>query len=405
MAMIVEQALRAGAVGFTTSRTILHSSKHGLVPGTEAPLDELYALADAVGAAGHGVLEIIDDAYATGGGHEQLLELAKRCGTVTYSLAQAAFAPDAYRQALEHASEDLAAGRHIAPQVSNRPTGMLFGLQSSLHPFITHPSYRAVAELPLDERVSRLRQREVRDRLLTEIPETRNAIAATLMTRFDQIFPLGDPPDYEPDPSTSIAAVAAATGRTPQEVALEWLLERDGTALLFAPLASYVDGDHEVIREMMSHPATVLGLSDGGAHCGLICDASMPTYLLTHWARDRDRGDRLPIEQVVRMQTGRTAELYGFSDRGTLEPGRRADVNVIDHTGLRLHAPEMVFDLPAAGRRLVQRVDGYVATLVAGEQTFAAGEPTGARPGRLVRGGPSEPMSQGSTLTTGITCG
>jgi N-acyl-D-aspartate/D-glutamate deacylase len=386
MATIVEEALRSGAVGFTTSRTILHSSRHGLVPGTEAPLDELYALADAVGAAGHGVLEIIDDAYTTGGGHEQLLELAKRCGTVTYSLAQAAFAPDAYRSALEHASEDLDAGRTIAPQVSNRPTGMLFGLQSSLHPFITHPTYRAIAELPLAERVARLRRPDVRDRLLAESPQTGNAVAVHLMTRFDQIFPLGDPPDYEPHPSASVAAVADAGGRTPQDVALDWLLERNGTALLFAPLASYVDGDHEVIREMMSHPAAVLGLSDGGAHCGLICDASMPTYLLTHWARDRSRGERLPLEQVVRMQTGRTAELYGFTDRGTLEPGKRADVNVIDHDGLRLHAPEMVFDLPAAGRRLVQRVDGYVATLAAGEQTFASGEPTGARPGRLVRG-------------------
>jgi N-acyl-D-amino-acid deacylase len=389
MAKVVEEAMRAGAVGFTTSRTILHRSKHGLVPGTEAPLEELYALAEAVGAAGHGVVEVIDDAHTTGGGHDQLVELAARAGIVTYSLAQAGFAPDAYRQALEHAADDLANGRRIVPQVSNRPTGMLFGLESSLHPFMTHPTYRAIAGLPLVDRVARLRRPEVREALLAEEPQTRSRIAVGLMTRFDQIFPLGDPPDYEPHPSTSIAGVAAATGRTPQDVALEWLLERDGTALLFAPLASYAHGDHEAIREMMTSPATVLGLSDGGAHCGLICDASMPTYQLTHWARDRTRGDRLPVEQLVRMQTGRTAELYGFTDRGTLEPGKRADLNVIDHEGLRLHAPEMVNDLPAAGRRLVQRVDGYVATLVAGTQTFSSGEPTGARPGRLVRGRPA----------------
>jgi N-acyl-D-amino-acid deacylase len=389
MAAVVEAAMRAGAVGFTTSRTILHNSKHGLVPGTEAHLDELYALADAVGAAGHGVLEIIDDAFSAAGAHDQLIELAERAGTVTYTLAQAGFAPRAFETALEHADADLAAGRRIIPQVSNRPTGMLFGLQSSLHPFTTHPTYRAIAELPLAERVARLRDPEVQATLLAEEPYTKNKIAVGLMTRWNQIFPLGDPPDYEPHPDTSIAAVAAATNRRPEAVALEWLLEREGEALLFAPLASYVDGDHEAIRTMMTHPSTVLGLSDGGAHCGLICDASMPTYLLTHWARDRHRGERLSVEQAVHLQTGRTAQLYGFADRGTLEPGKRADVNVIDHANLRLHAPEMVFDLPADGRRLVQRVDGYLATLVAGEQTFERGKATGARPGRLVRAGRS----------------
>jgi N-acyl-D-aspartate/D-glutamate deacylase len=166
---------------------------------------------------------------------------------------------------------------------------------------------------------------------------------------------------------------------------LDWMLERDGTALLFAPLASYADGDHEALREMMTHPRTVLGLGDGGAHCGLICDASMTSYLLTHWARDRHRGDRLPIEQVVHLQTARPAEVYGFADRGTIEPGKRADLNLIDLDAMRLHAPEMVNDLPAGGRRLVQRVDGYRTTIVRGEVTFEDGEPTGARPGRLVR--------------------
>jgi N-acyl-D-aspartate/D-glutamate deacylase len=262
---------------------------------------------------------------------------------------------------------------------------MLFGLQSSLHPFTTHPTYRAIARLPLAERVARLRDPEVQAALLAEQPYTRNPIAVGLMQRFDQIFPLGDPPDYEPHPSTSIAAVAQATGRQAEAVALEWLLERDGHALLFAPLASYVEGDHEAIRTMMTHPATVLGLSDGGAHCGLICDASMPTYLLTHWVRDRSRGERLALEQAVHLQTARTAAVYGLTDRGTLAAGKRADVNLVDLDGLRLHAPEMVFDLPAAGRRLVQRADGYVATVVRGEVTFEHGEPTGARPGRLVR--------------------
>lgn len=385
MADLAEEAMRAGAVGLTTSRTILHRSKHGLVPGTSAEQDELFALADAVGAAGHGVLEIIDDAFSAGGGRGTLIELAARAGTVTYPLAQAGFAPDAYRVALDEALEDQAEGRRIVPQVADRPTGMLFGLQSSLHPFITHPSYREIADRPLAERVARLREPEVRARLLAEEPATTNAIARGLMQRWEQIFPLGDPPDYEPPASASIAAAAAAEARDPQAVALDWLLERDGTALLFAPLASYVDHDHEAIRRMITHPVTMLGLSDGGAHCGLICDASMPTYLLTHWARDRHRGPRLAVEEVVRLQTQRTASVYGFTDRGTIEIGMQADLNVIDFDGLRLHAPEMVFDLPAGGRRLVQRVDGYRYTMCRGEVTFIDGKPTGARPGQLVR--------------------
>jgi N-acyl-D-amino-acid deacylase len=279
----------------------------------------------------------------------------------------------------------------VVPQVSCRPTGMLFGLQSSLHPFITHPTYRALAGLPLSERMEALSRPEVRAAILAESPDTSNVIAAVLMSRWDQIFPLGDPPDYEPAPETSVAAVAAARGCTPQEVALDWLTENGGTSFLFAPLASYADGDFEAIREMMTHPASVLGLSDGGAHCGLICDASMPTYLLTHWARDRQRGPRLPLEQVVHLQTGRTASVYGFSDRGTIQSGKRADLNLVDIDALRIHPPEMVFDLPASGRRLVQRVDGYDFTWVAGEATFEAGEPTGARPGRLARGGAVRP--------------
>ncbi|HET6793213.1 MAG TPA: amidohydrolase family protein, partial [Acidimicrobiales bacterium] len=296
------------------------------------------------------------------------------------------FDPKGYRAALDDAEALAVEGIRIVPQVSCRPTGMLFGLQSSLHPFITHPTYRSLADLPIDARVARLRDPEVRRALLAEEADTNSAVARVLMSRWEQIFPLGDPPDYEPDPSTSVAAVATREGRQPEDVVLDWLLERDGRALLFAPLASYVDGDLEAIREMMTHPRTVLGLSDGGAHCGLICDASMPTYLLSHWARDRSRGPRLDVETVVHLQTGRTAEVYGLTDRGTIQPGKRADLNLVDLEGLRLHAPEMVFDLPAGGRRLIQRVDGYAMTTVAGTVTFEDGQPTGALPGRLVRG-------------------
>jgi N-acyl-D-aspartate/D-glutamate deacylase len=388
MAGLVRDGLAAGAAGFTTSRTILHSSKHGLVPGTSAATDELIAISDALGEVGHGVVEIVSDDPAGATERAWMVEVARRTGaTVTYTLAQTPFNPDGYRAALADADALAGEGLRIVPQVSCRPTGMLFGLQSSLHPFITHPAYRAVAGLPLAERVARLRQPELRAQLLSEQPGTENAIARALMSRWEQIFPLGDPPDYEPSGDRSVAAVAAREGRTPDDVVLDWLLERDGKALLFAPLASYVHQDHEAIREMMTHPRTVLGLSDGGAHCGLICDASMPTFLLTHWVRDRSRGERLSLEQAVHLQTGRTAAVYGMHDRGVIAPGKRADINVIDLDGLRLHAPEMVFDLPAGGRRLVQHVDGYKATFVAGVATMEDGQPTGDRPGRLVRFG------------------
>jgi N-acyl-D-aspartate/D-glutamate deacylase len=386
MSKLAEEGLRAGACGISTSRTILHSSQHGLVPGTDAPPEELLALGDAIGRAGHGVFQLVSDHQGGAGDRAWLVDLVERTGaTATYALAQAPYAPDAWRDALAAAVDDRAAGRRIIPQVACRPTGMLFGLQSSLHPFFTHPTYRDVADLPLAERVARLSQPEVRAALLADEPGTRNPIALGLMQRWEQIFPLGDPPEYEPPREASIAGVAEREGRTAQEVALDWLLERGGTSFLFAPLASYVHHDHEALREMITDPNTVLGLSDGGAHCGLICDVSMPTYLLTHWVNGRHRGPRLGLEQAVSLQTSRTASAYGFTDRGVVAEGKRADLNLIDLDAMHLRAPEMVFDLPAGGRRLIQRADGYVATLVAGQVTAEHGEPTGARPGRLVR--------------------
>jgi N-acyl-D-amino-acid deacylase len=386
MSRLAEEGLRAGACGVSTSRTILHTSKHGLVPGTTAAPEELLALGDAIARAGHGVFQLVSDAQGGAADRDWLVELVERTGaTATYTLAQAGYAPEAWRGALAASAADQAAGRNIIPQVSCRPTGMLFGLQSSLHPFSTHPTYRAMGELALAERVARLRQPEVRAALLAEEPQTRNPIARGLMQRWEQIFPLGDPPDYEPPRSASVAGVAEREGRDPQAVVLDWLLEREGAAFLFAPLASYADHDHEALLEMMSSPNTVLGLSDGGAHCGLICDVSMPSYLLTHWVNERSRGARLGLEHAISLQTSRTAAAYGFRDRGVLAEGRRADINLIDLAGMHLRAPEMVFDLPAGGRRLVQRADGYVATLVAGEVTMEHGEPTGRRPGGLVR--------------------
>jgi len=389
MARLTRDALRAGAVGFTTSRTILHRSRHGLVPGTHSKPEELLAIGQALGDAGHGVFEMVSDLQGQEPDLSWMIEFCRATGRVlTFALAQSPIQPTAWRETLARIDTLAAEGLRIVPQVPCRPTGMLYGLQSSLHPFITHPTYRSeIADRPHDEKVARLRDPHIRARLLAEEPSTTNRIAYVLMTNWPYIFPLGDPPDYEPAPDRSVAAAAARQGVRPEEVVYDWLLERDGRQFLFAPLANYVDSNFDALREMMLHPRTVLGLSDGGAHCGLICDASMPTYLLTHWVRDRSRGERIPLEQAVRLQTGNTAAVYGLTDRGTIEVGKKGDCNVIDLDALQLHAPEMVFDLPAGGRRLVQRVDGYRATIVSGVVTFENGEETGARPGRIVRGG------------------
>ncbi|HVM97344.1 MAG TPA: amidohydrolase family protein [Candidatus Acidoferrales bacterium] len=389
MAQLTEEAVRAGAVGFSTSRTILHRSRHGLVPGTHSKAEELLALGRALGDAGHGVFEMVSDLQGQEPDLSWMVDFCRSTGrTLTFALAQSPIQPHAWRETLARIDELAAQGINIVPQVPCRPTGMLYGLQSSLHSFISHPTYRdELAALPLAERVARLRDPQIRARLLAEEPSVISPIARVLMSNWPQIYPLGDPPDYEPAAEKSVAAAAAREGRRPEEVMYDWLLERDGRQLLFAPLANYVDGNFDALREMILHPRTVLGLSDGGAHCGLICDASMPTYLLTHWARDRKRGARIDLEKVVHLQTGNTARVYGFTDRGSIEVGKKADLNVVDFDALQLHAPEMVFDLPASGRRLVQRVDGYRATVVSGEVTFEHGEPTGTRPGRLVRGG------------------
>ena len=388
MARLTAEAMQAGAVGFSTSRTILHSSRHGLVPGTHSTPEELLTIGRALGGAGHGVFEMVSDLQGQEPDLSWMREFCAETGRVlTFALAQSPLQPDAWRDTLARIDELDAHGLRIVPQVPCRPTGMLFGLQCSLHPFITHPTYRdTLADLPLADRVARMREPAVRARLLAEEPGTAHPIARALMSNWSQMYPLGDPPDYEPAPESSVAATAARTGRRPEEVAYDWMTERAGCQFLFAPLANYVDGNLDALQTMMLHPRTVLGLSDGGAHCGLICDASMPTFLLTHWVRDRRRGARIPLEQAVRLQTGNTAAVYGFGDRGVIAVGKKADLNVIDLDALRLHAPEMVHDLPAGGRRLIQRVDGYRATIVSGEVTFENGEPTGARPGTLVRG-------------------
>ncbi len=385
MAEVVVDGVRAGALGFSTSRTVLHRSRHGYVPGTFAADDELGVIADALAEIGRGMFQYVNDDRVDDPGQIAWLQhLSARGVPVTYSLAQLPYDPTRFRQALDDAAAHTAAGNRITPQVPPRPTGMLFGLRSSFHPFMAHPSFRAIWDLPLAAKVAKLSDPDFRAQLLAEEPQSKQKSAISLATAFHQMYRLGSVPDYEPPREASALSTSEREGRTPQEVVLDWMLAENGEALLFSPLGSYVDHNHDAIKEMLEHPASVVGLGDGGAHCGLICDASFPTYLLTHWARDRTRGERLPVELLVHKQTQATALAYGFDDRGVLAPGMLADVNVIDLDGLTLHAPHMVNDLPAGGRRLLQNVDGYLATIKAGEVVADGGQLTGARPGRTV---------------------
>ena len=388
MGVIVEEGLRAGALGFTTSRTVLHRSIEGVpVPGTFAGEEELFAIGRALGRAGCGVFEMASDLMPEGRELDWVTRLSREVGRpITFALLQNDLDPTQWQRVLELTEAANADGALVVPQVAGRPAGLLLGLEATIHPFVSHETYKALRHLPLPERVAELSKPEVKARMLAEEVTYNFPLASYITSSFHKLFPLGDPPNYEPSPEESVKAIAERDGREPADVAYDLLLQRDGTELLYFPLFGYSQFDFEPIREMLLHPQTRLGLSDGGAHCGVICDASTPTFMLTHWTRDRSRGERLPLEWVVANQTRKTAELYGLHDRGLLAPGMKADVNLIDYEALGLSPPEMVYDLPGNSRRLVQRSRGYRATVVSGEVTFEDGEPTGAFPGKLIRG-------------------
>jgi N-acyl-D-aspartate/D-glutamate deacylase len=302
-------------------------------------------------------------------------------------LSQDDRAPEKWREVLDRINNARADGQDITAQIAARPITLLLGLQSSMHPFITCPTYRReLADLDLDERVERMRDPEMRATLIAEHADRTRGMSGMIAQSFHKMFPLGDPPDYEPQPETSVLGRSLEAGVEPVELAYDTLLSRGGKELMLFPLANFSDGNHDALREMNLAEGTLPGLSDGGAHCGVICDASFPTYMLTHWARDRNRGERLPLEYLVQRQCRDTARQVGLEDRGTLERGMIADVNVIDFDRLKLRPPEMVHDLPAGGRRLVQRADGYIATIKSGEVIFREGEATGLHPGQLLRG-------------------
>jgi N-acyl-D-aspartate/D-glutamate deacylase len=387
MGALVREAVAAGAAGFSTTRTLLHRAKDGeLAAGTTASADELIGIGLAMGETGRGVFEVASDMFDPEGEFAWMATVSRETGRpVTFGCLQNDLAPEQWRHLLKLTGEANTAGASIVPQVAGRPACVLFGFESTAHPFLFHRAYQEVAALPFAERIARLRTPEVRDAILGERPDVQG-IAAFLTSSWHKLFLLGDPPEYEPGPERSVAAIAAREGRPPEAVAYDLMLEDDGHALLYIPLLGYSHGDFGALHEMLTHPGTVLGLGDGGAHCGLLCDASLPTYMLSHWARDRERGDRLAVEQAVHLQTRRTAELYGFADRGLVAPGLKADLNVLDFEGLAIEPPEMAYDLPAGGRRLVQRSRGYRATIKSGVVVRQDDAPTGARPGTLLRG-------------------
>ena len=390
MAGLVTEALAAGALGFSTSRTPLHRSKAGeLVPGTGAAAAELFAIADGMAAAGHGVFQFAPDhARLPVDEWPWMKELARRSGrTISVNLNQPDHDPEVWREVLVLLDEAAAEGLPLVAQIAGRSIGILYCLHGSLHPLLFHPAYAEVADLPMPERLAALHQPERRRRIIEDVPDDGGFFARQVLDKLDRVWLVdGANIDYEPTPATAVVALAAQRGVAPMQVVLDQLTTRDGNGMLYAPLFNYTYGDLSMTHEATLHPHTRVGLSDAGAHCGAICDGGTPTFMLTHWARDRQRGPTIPIEYLVHRQTAQTAELYGLGDRGRIAPGMRADLNIINFEDLAFGLPRMAFDLPAQGRRLVQQAQGYVATFVAGIQTVADDEFTGALPGRLVRG-------------------
>jgi N-acyl-D-aspartate/D-glutamate deacylase len=394
MQAIVREAIDAGALGFATSRLIIHKTGQGdPIPTFMAAETELEAMAMALKDAGRGVLQAVFG--APGRTFEDEIDLLARLGKISgrpasFSMAQSNENPDAWKGAMRRLAEANASGPPIRAQVYPRPIGVVLGFDLSINPFSLCPSWQPLAKLPFAERLAALRDPQVRARLLVEEPGEALIPLSRLGRRYDFMWPLNDPPNYEPKAEDSIAAVAARGNRSPGEIAYDLLLENEGRGLLLVAIANYGDRSLTPIHTLMTDPNAVLGLGDGGAHYGMICDSSYPTYVLQHWARER-QGQRLTIEQAIKALTADPARTVGLMDRGVVSVGRKADLNVIDHDAVRLSQPKVVFDLPAGGRRLTQTATGYEAMVVAGQIVSRGGEPTGALPGRLVRGQQAAP--------------
>lgn len=398
MRALVRDALRAGAVGFSTTRTMIHRTADGdLTPTVRAAAEEMIGIAKGVRDAGSGVLQVASDFADIDEEFELLCELTRASGQMlSFSLVQVDRMPANWKALLDRLDRAVAAGIDMRAQVAARPVGLMLGLQGSAHPFVSRPSYRAIMDRSLEERVTIMRDPAFRARLLAEAPEKDHPFINSLAGAYHKMFELGDPPNYEPDPKDSIAERAKALGANPDELVYDAMLRDEGQAFLYFPMQNYSEGNLEVVRTMLENPNTLRGLSDGGAHVAAICDVSMPTTMLTHWCRDRTRGPKLDLVQVIKAQTHDTARAVGLEDRGVIAPGYLADLNLIDFDRLRLKPPHMVYDLPTGARRLMQEAEGYVATIKTGQVIYRNGEPTGALPGRLVRGRQAAPSPEGS---------
>ncbi len=401
----LRSALQAGAVGFSTGRTDNHRTRFGApTPAAEASIRELQALAGAFAGLDHGVLMAVSDYDMEAGPDRfdrefdvvQAMAAAAPGHKTSLSLSQRDLEPGQWRRILDRVDAAVAQGLDLRVQVAPRGIGVLLGLEATFHPFIGFPSYKKIAHLPIDARVAALRDPAFRAQMLTEsndkvggdgssIPPLADRMLAMLDQLAFKLFRLGERPNYEPAMADSIGMAARRRGVSAKEEIYDALLEQDGRALIYFPIYNYQAFNLEVVRQMLTHPRALPGLSDGGAHAGTICDASFPTFLVTWWTRDRPQG-RIPLERAVQMLAADTADYMGFADRGRLAPGLRADLNLIDYANLDLDVPRLVRDLPAGGRRLLQRATGYKATLVAGEIVCQDGQLTGRRPGRVVRG-------------------
>jgi len=394
MARLTEEALNAGAFGFTTSRTDQHKTMSGaMVPGRYSETDELIGIGRALGKTGTGAFGMISDFEDEDAEFEWMTQLGAEIGRpLWFLLTDRAYDPERWRRLLAGAKAAKSSGASIIAQVAGRQVGLNLGLMTSLTPFSVRPSFKELDDLDPAEKLARLRDPEMKRKILSdevseELLEILPPLSRAITTRWDRMYPLGDPPNYEPTPDQSVAALAEREGKSSAEFAYDYLIGGDGTRMFQFPVTNYVTGDHEPVREMLLDPQTLLGLSDGGAHCGVICDATVPSFMLSHWSRDRTRGEKLPLEWIVKRQTSETADFFGFKDRGRLVAGKKADLNLIDFENLRPRAPHIVNDLPAGGKRLIQKVDGYEATIVSGQAIFECGVATGARPGKLVRAG------------------
>jgi N-acyl-D-aspartate/D-glutamate deacylase len=394
MQRLTEEALKAGAFGFTTSRTESHRTTKGeRVPGRYAAFDELIGIGKAFGTVDHGAYGMLNDFEDEAAEFAWMKQVGQESGRPLWFLMTDRYSdPDRWKRLMGNVHDARDAGADVTAQIAGRAVGIILGFSTSLTPFSGRPTFASLEGMPQAERLAKLKDPEIRaqilgeensDVLLNKLPPLQRAIAS----RWDRMYVLNDPPEYEPKPEAAVEEAARLTNKTPQEFVYDFMAEGDGGGMLLFPVTNFVTGDLEPVHEMMQDEATIIGLGDGGAHCGQICDASMPTFMLTHWTRDRTRGGKFPVEWAVRRLTSETADFFGFKDRGRLKQGLKADVNIIDYDALQIRRPEVIFDLPAGGRRLVQRAEGYVTTIVSGTPIFENGEATGALPGKLVRAG------------------